>query len=269
MKPSDLRISIALLATLLLATRTWGEAPLPPVEEGPDPDSWHFSLALYGWVPGIDGTIERGDASANVDVGINDVLDAVHDGNLLAVSGHVEARLRALSIFADGLYIDFSKDQDTRFGGEANLDVQSQFYELGLAYEVYRTPLGESPNRHLAVDVLGGMRYASVDTNVNLFSARGVERTADGGGDLLDPFVGVRARVDLTDELFFLARGDVGGFGVDSDLIWNVNVGVGYQVSRNVDLIGGYRWLDYDWSNKGFDFDLQFGGPWAGLVLKF
>jgi hypothetical protein len=258
----------AVVAMLLLATQAWGEAPSPAVAGGPDPDSWHFSLALYGWVPGIDGDIKRGDASANVDVGINDVISALHNG-LFAVSGHAEARNRSLSIFADGLYLDFSKDRDTRFGGEANLDVQSQIYELGVAYEVYRTPLGSSANRHLAIDVLGGMRYASIDADVNLFSRRGVERSTDGGGDLLDPFVGVRGRVDLTDDLFFFARGDVGGFGLDSDLVWNVNLGVGYQLSPNVDFVGGYRWLDYDFSAKDFDFDLQFGGPWLGVVFRF
>ena len=57
---------------------------------------------------------------------------------------------------------------------------------------------------------------------------------------LVDPFVGLRGRLDVTDNLYVFARGDVGGFGVGSDFVWNVNTGVGFDITEHFGVAAGY-----------------------------
>jgi opacity protein-like surface antigen len=137
-----------------------------------------------------------------------------------------------------------------------------------VAYEVVGTPLGGSSQRNFAAEVLAGARYAGVDIEVDRFTGGGGQLSADGQKDWIDPFVDLRARFDITDNLYTFARGDVGGFGVGSDFVWNANVGVGFEITDNFDIAAGYRWLDYDFEDGDFTFDVQIAGPWIALLLK-
>lgn len=84
----------------------------------------------------------------------------------------------------------------------------------------------------------------------------------------VDPFVGFRGRYNITDNLYVAARGDIGGFGVASDLTWNAFAAFGYQWTRSFSTELGYRHLAIDYSDGGFIYDTEMSGVYLGVTLK-
>ena len=68
-------------------------------------------------------------------------------------------------------------------------------------------------------------------------------------------------------------RGNVGGFGVSSELTWNLVDTLQYHRSGIVSLGVGERALDIDYehgsSTNQFKFDVLMSGPLLGLVFHF
>ena len=89
-----------------------------------------------------------------------------------------------------------------------------------------------------------------------------------GSKSWVDPFVGFRARYNVTDKLYIAGRGDVGGFGVGSDLSWNAVGAIGYQWNNRFSTEMGYRCLSVDYSEDGFVYDTETSGVFLGLTFK-
>ena len=67
--------------------------------------------------------------------------------------------------------------------------------------------------------------------------------------------------------------GDIGGFGIGSDLAWQANPFVGYRFSRLFELAAAYRWLGMDYETGSdtdmFRYDMVTFGPEIGFVFHF
>lgn len=87
--------------------------------------------------------------------------------------------------------------------------------------------------------------------------------------DWLDPIVGVRARYELDEKWYLAGKSDIGGFGVGSDLAWTVQATVGYQFSERISTELGYRYMDTDFSEGEFVYDVAEHGLYLGLNLTF
>ncbi len=84
----------------------------------------------------------------------------------------------------------------------------------------------------------------------------------------VDPFVGLRGRLNLTDQVYLAARADVGGFGVASDITWNLFGALGYQLSERWSTELGWRHYSVDYQDGGFIFDAEMSGIFLGLTCK-
>lgn len=85
----------------------------------------------------------------------------------------------------------------------------------------------------------------------------------------VEPFVGVRGRINLTDRIYAGARADVGGAGMGSDLAWQVFGGLGWTVSRHIELEAGWRYLAIDFEKDNYVIDATFSGAMLGLGIPF
>ncbi len=85
----------------------------------------------------------------------------------------------------------------------------------------------------------------------------------------MDPFLGGRLLLDLSEKWALSLRGDIGGFDVGSELTWNVTALLGYRLSETMTLGFGYRHLDIDYEDGDLVFDAQFSGPYLGLSIRF
>ena len=66
-----------------------------------------------------------------------------------------------------------------------------------------------------------------------------------------------------------MLRGDVGGFGVGSDLTWQVEGSLGLQVTKNIWAEAGYRALGVDYEADGLIYDTITHGAQVTLGLSF
>lgn len=85
----------------------------------------------------------------------------------------------------------------------------------------------------------------------------------------VDPFVGFRARWNITQALYLAGRGDIGGFGLGSDLTWQASASVGYQISEHWSSEFGYRHMDVDYTDGHFLFDMVENGLFLSLTYAF
>ena len=64
-------------------------------------------------------------------------------------------------------------------------------------------------------------------------------------------------------------RGEIGGFGIGSDLAWQIQAYAGYRFSPLFEMTGGYRIISLDYENgRGTDrfmYDVDTSGP----VIRF
>lgn len=234
-------------------------APPPdvPVESG-----WTFAVAPYFWMAGIEGTIAQfGAPPVDVDASFADVIENFDIG-AMAVA---EARNGRFGIAFDFQYIKLSADGDTPFGVLADrIEVTSETLTALVAGEYRVVETGTA-----SVDLMAGARIWSVDTDIDPQGGPGDPLFFSDGDSWIDPIVGVRGRMDMTERFYATGWGMVGGFGAGSDITWDVMAAIGYEVTDRVAIIGGYRALGVDYSNDDFLFDVVQHGPILGARIAF
>ncbi len=256
---------VAMVCVSLTLARTGGafaadaEAPPPdsPVESG-----WTFAVAPYLWMAGMEGSIAQfGAPAVDVDASFADILDNFDIG-AMAVA---EARNGRFGIAFDFQYVKLSADAETRFGALADgIEVTSETLTALIAGE-YRVV----ENAGASVDLMAGARIWSVDTDIDPQGGPGDPLFFSDGDTWVDPIVGVRARMDMNEKFYATGWGMVGGYGIGSDITWDVMAAVGYEVTDRVAIIGGYRALGVDYSDDDFLFDVVQHGPILGARIAF
>jgi hypothetical protein len=87
--------------------------------------------------------------------------------------------------------------------------------------------------------------------------------------------LGLQYNVPFADAWRFNLRGDVGGFGVGSDLIYQLLTNVRWQANDRVGVVFGYRRIsfDYEEGDKGHSnyqhYALTEQGPLVGMTIDF
>ncbi len=122
------------------------------------------------------------------------------------------------------------------------------------------------------MDVIAGARYWHLDTSFHLNVTVGPiskRFTADATKDWVDPFIGLRSQIDLLENLFFYIRGDVGGFDVGSELTWKAEAGLCYNVTPRASMFLGWKVLDVDYKDGGFEYAIRQSGPLLGFGYTF
>jgi hypothetical protein len=157
---------------------------------------WKWRLApLYLWAIHLEGDTSIGPINAPIDIKLSDVfsdLEAVFTVNFEGVHNN------RWGFIVDFTYIDISGDQ-----GPVTVDFE---YIQGEVDGFYRFPMGDQ-----SIDFLVGVRYYSQDFKLTPTPVAASE-------DWVDPIVGGRWTVPLSEKVTLITRGDIGGFGAGSDL---------------------------------------------------
>lgn len=118
------------------------------------------------------------------------------------------------------------------------------------------------------LDVLGGGRVVSADMGVSRSGAL-VSASASRTKTWVDPLVGLRVGYAVNDKVALTALGDIGGFGVGSQLTWELFGGVSCAFTDRIQGEVGYRYLSIDYDSGGAELDAQLYGPAIGLTIGF
>jgi hypothetical protein len=271
------------------AARAQAQATRPLLEAGvadaagagESPSSWSFEATPFLWLPEVHGKISARSLSASVDVDFAKLFDLLGNGELFAAGGHFEAHHDRFSLFLDAFGGTVRPTSNFTVGGlrsgVADVTINFTFFEFGPAYRILDWPHGGG-GRPITMDLLTGGRfmyfYESIDARG---SASLVQRSANATSTWVDPFVGGRFAVPLVGPLDFRFRGDIGGFGAGSQLVWNLIGGFSYALpwaplGTQTSLYALYKALDFDYRSGGADHivaKLDMRGPAFGLGFQF
>jgi hypothetical protein len=84
-----------------------------------------------------------------------------------------------------------------------------------------------------------------------------------------DPYVGLRGRYNFNKTFYTAVRGEIGGFGVGADLMWQVEGVVGINLTHCIFTEIGYRALGADFEDNNFVFDVVLHGPQITTGITF
>jgi hypothetical protein len=131
-----------------------------------------------------------------------------------------------------------------------------------------------------ALHLRGEARRAAVQRTVNAAKARianqlafrlnkSLSQTLSRDDYWFDPYLGLRARYNFNKTFYTAVRGEIGGFGVGADLMWEVEAAVGINLTRCIFTEVGYRALGADYENDGLLFDAVMHGPQITTGITF
>lgn len=236
--------------------------------------SLRFDMYTWIWLVGFSGDVGARGVTSEVDASFGDVLDA--SDSLFAFAGRLELGYGKIAGFVDGMYSDLGADDQTGPGGVADIDVELQqgLLDFGLMYRVIDVePSGDGAAhpRNLTVDLYAGGRYNAIELTVDPPAAGSRSRSKSW----VDPIVGAKLVLPVAERWRFELNGDVGGFGLESDLTWSATAVVGLDFDLfglPATVLAGYRAIGWDYTEDGgneFIYDVIQHGPLLGLSVRF
>lgn len=255
------KITGCLVCGLLYAGSGFGAEPgAVAATDAQRSDEWEFAITPYFWAAGLSGKVSQPRLPViDLNAGFDKLFDNLDFGAMLIG----DARKGRYSIFGDLIYTKIGAQGDTPRGILAtSADVKTSTFAglLGVGYNVLENSLHR-------LDVVAGLRVWSVDTDITLKGAHLNGRTRSDGATWVDGLVGVRGNYVLSPKFYLTGWGLIGAGGAEAD--WDLGLGVGYNISKNVSAALGYRAVGVDYSKGNFKFDAVLQGPMAGLTIRF
>jgi len=259
MRTSHQRFILSVASALLILSGF-----LSPAKASNGGDAWEFQLTPYAWLAGQDGTVATlpGLPPADIDVNFYDDILGNINGTLMLFA---EARKGSYGFAMDIAYTDIESDKATPGPYFSTLTSESKNWIVSgvLFYRAMET-------ERAFLDVLAGARYWSVDTELALRGGPLGTYAVSSEKNWVDPIVGLKGLTMLGDSKFFLnGFATIGGFGAGSEFMWDVNLNLGYRWTETFSTTIGYRYLDVDYDNDDFVYDISQHGPLLGLSWRF
>lgn len=221
---------------------------LPAQENKP----WRFDASLNLFLAGMTGDLAAKGIPAEVDADFGDIVEHLEAG----AAGRFTLGHERWSLSTEFSYL--------RLGAETSLvkaEMTQWLVEPSVGYEVCKN-----------ATVFAGARYNSVHGDLTFNGPAG--RVKTGTQDWWDPIVGAQLSLPLIkDKLSFDGRFDVGGFGVGSDITWQVFPHLNWRFAKWGSVQLGYRWLGTDYETGSganrFRYDVVLQGFQLGLTAHF
>jgi hypothetical protein len=235
-------LSTSLLAQEVPSSQAGAPEPTTaPEKSAPKDDPWRFDFAIIGWGPALSGDVTVRGRKADVDVGLDELLD---DLKGIAMLGF-ELRKEKFGFYAQPNWIKLEADGNV---GPLNSTLEEELWIVDAAgfYQLHKW----CEERPVTLDALAGVRYWNVDNELTVRGPGGVINFNGSQSTwLIDPIIGLRAKIYFTRKFNLSLQGDVGGFGASdnsSDLSWQGVGTLGYDFTRHFSLSLGYRAISVD-----------------------
>lgn len=227
---------------------------------------WRHTVLGYGMGAAIDGTTQIGDVAVPVDLSISDVFDALEMGAMAAY----RADNGTWSITGDATYMGLgatTQSEQGRVRGDVEID---QYTLMGTLGRRVADPL----------EVLFSLSYFDLSADVEVRTTAPVTgevttRKAGAGAHWVDPLIGLKYSLPFRDAWRLDLRGDVGGFGVGSELSYQLLGTIAWQSQGNAGIVFGYRLISFDFEDgqrgtRHYErYDLSEQGPLVGVTWQF
>jgi hypothetical protein len=228
--------------------------PAPQTDGTEDSSGWHFTVSPYLWFPGVHGEIGDHGRETDIHASAGDLLSHFRFG----LMGTVEPRYKRVVMPLDVVWVRLGDDRAlTNLATVANLKGSEFILTQKIGYRVIDTKM-------VKIDALAGFRYwhygqsVSFTTNTLNFSS---------SQNWVDPLVGGRITGNLSPKVSVIVAGDVGGWGVGSQLDYQIVGLLGYRIKPALALQAGYRYLAVNYTNGASFVDIVTSGVVFGVSI--
>jgi hypothetical protein len=240
-------------------------APLPPNPQpqtstaADDSDGWRGQIAIYGWFPGIHGTVGVLGHDAGIHVPFSDVFHTLK--GIIPIA--VELDKRRLVIPVDFFWVKLGDDRGIPFNelGQTavNIHLTESIFTPKIGYRLINA-------EHFKFDALAGIRYWYIGQNLTVEPV-GVGRSRSASW--VDGLGGVRAILPLGEKASVTVSGDAGAGGANLD--YQALGLLNYNFTRKWGASVGWRYLyvNYAPTNHLFIFNTAMTGLVAGVSYNF
>ena len=235
-------------------------------------NKWQFEITPYFLAAAMNGEAGVGNVKADIDMSFEDIWNNLDVG----LMGAFEARKGPWIFAFDAVYFRL-KDEETKswtgpggiitVNGDVGATLTQQLYQGSVGYRVY--------DKKTKFDIIGGVRHTIVDGEFDLALETSGPVFPGGTYNLSDdkswsdPVFGVRLIAPFSKKWSFFGYGDIGGFGVGSDITYQAIAGIRWQFSKVVSAKLAYRYLYQDFKDDDFVWDMSYQGPLIGFGFSF
>jgi opacity protein-like surface antigen len=268
-----------------------------PVEESwcQPPPPWEIRIGAPGWLAGISGDSGVKGLEANSDVKFEQILKHLTH---FPIALSINARYGRWEFWVDGQYIEVgtSATLPGLLFTNANVHIKNALAEGFIGYRLINCD-----NANLTL--FAGARWTYLWGDLSIIDngdARlailrellGIRKRLDFSDSIgwVDPVIGMRGRVRIWRATKIFAEGDVGGFNANADTAyelqreghtivrksidstdWSYQLagGLEFELTRNIWLQTGWRYMKYDFQKSGFTDKNALNGPFIQAGVNF
>lgn len=262
--------AICILAALLPA-RSYAESA---------PSQWEWGATLYLWLPSLGGetSFPPGGGGPSIDISADKLLDSLN----FAFMGAFEGHKGPWGFATDVIYLDLGASKngtrDLSIGqiglpaavnADTRLDMKGWLWTLAGSYSVLR-------QENFSMDVLAGARMLDLEEDlswtfngdISSLPLPGRSGSSQSKNTQWDAIVGLKGRASFGAERSWYVPYYLDVGTGDSDFTWQGMVGLGYRFD-SIDVIGVWRYLDYDMGNSTPIQSINLNGPALGVTFRF
>jgi hypothetical protein len=222
-----------------------------------DSTGWRVAVSIYGWFPGVHGTVGVLGHDAGFSVPFSDLFHYLKGVIPIAV----DANKGRFVMPIDYMWIKVGDEKGLPF-----TDISQTSVNIHLTESIFTPKAGFRllDADHFKIDALGGIRYWYVGQNLTL-EPSGIGNSQSQ--NWVDGLGGARFIVPFNEKAAILISGDAGAGGANLD--YQVLGLLTYRFARHIGLGVGWRYLDVDYqpSNHQFVFDTITSGALAGAYF--
>lgn len=235
-------------------------------------DAWRFEVTPYVLGASLKGTTGINNVTADVDMPFSEIVKNLDSGFMMLF----EAGRGRWSYGFEGVYFKLKEEGTRSWQGPGGIGSATGNLETAMSEQIYQVSVGHRVlDERTKLDLIGAVRYTRLDSDLDLVVTTGPllpggARSLSERADWWDPVLGVRVLVPFADHWSFLGYGDVGGFGVGSDVTYQAIAGVAWEFAKGFKAKAGYRYLYQDYKDdKGFIWDMAAHGFYIGMGFAF
>ena len=245
------------------------DSPTQPADQttsqttiAPSPDDWYEVVSPYLWFPGMHGTAGAGGKLTSLHASATDLLSNFRFGLMGEVDFHHKRFIAPVDLMWVRLGDDTGLPVNEVGATSADVKLSELIFTPKIGYEVIHLKM-------LEVDALTGFRYWHLSQDVQ-FSPSSPGLNFSASQNWADPLVGGRIVTPLSPKMEVTIAGDVGGWGVGSQLDYQIVGLLGYKIKPAWTLQAGYRYLDVNFrGGQGAVFDAAMSGILFGVSINF
>jgi hypothetical protein len=242
---------------------TWAQPAKPQTLPQVDSD-WRFLVAPYLWLTRVSGSVYYGGSEiSSSTITAGNILSHLNFGGMV----ELEAHKGDFGVIADIIYASLGNTASKPVGPRVNVGADTTITQL--VYTVAGTyTVAKSPG--LYTEVLLGGRIIQLDSKTN-YSINGetpIGMTVSANTTIIDPIVGLKGRVRISDSDWFVPfYADIGGGG-SSQVTTMAFLGVGRSFDWG-DAVLGVKNLYFQQKNQGLTTNTNLLGVAMGVGFRF